>query len=95
MAAAPSALESRPLSAEKRSAHSGPTVTRCKSPESSPESGACASSIGSLERLLTIDRDAVHRAAAELVVPERAQVLAYHPVADAESTGADDEGSAA
>ena len=48
-----------------------------------------------LERLLATDRDAVHRAAAELVVPERAQVLAYHPAAEAGSTGADDEGSAA
>jgi predicted Zn-dependent peptidase len=56
-----------------------------------------------LERLLTTDRDAVHRAASELLLPQQAYVLTYRPVADAGGAGAeagspsgdDTEGSAA
>jgi predicted Zn-dependent peptidase len=47
-----------------------------------------------LERILGTDTAAVHRAAAEYVVPQRAQTLTYRPVADAAVPG-DDEGSAA
>jgi predicted Zn-dependent peptidase len=52
-----------------------------------------------LEHLLGTGRDDVHRAAAELLVPERAQTLTYRPAGDTSGTdtdtGTDEEGSAA